>query len=53
MSLFNKEMLGQMFDSVLRTLLMSILGVVVVYKSRVSKQINDIIDKLLSLLKLI
>ena len=53
LSLFDKEMVGQTVDSVVRTLLMSILGVIIIYKSGISKQINDIINKCLSLLKLI
>ena len=52
-SLFDVEILGQTIDSVVRTLLMSILGVIIIYKSGISKQINDIINKCLSLLKLI
>ena len=51
-SLFNVEIIGQIFDSFVRTVAMSLLGVVVIYKLRISKQINDIIDKVLSLLKL-
>ena len=51
-SLFDKEMVGYMFDSALRTSFMTILGIVIIYKSRISKQINDIIDKLLSFFKL-
>ena len=52
-SLFDKEMVGQTVDSVVRTLLMSMLGIIIIYKSGISKQINDIINKCLSLLKLI
>lgn len=51
-SLFNVEIIGQIFDSFIRTVAMSLLGVVAIYKLRISKQINDIIDKVLSLLKL-
>ncbi len=52
-SLFNVEIVGQMLDSFVRTLVMSLLGVVIIYKLRISKQINDIIDNVLSSLKLI
>ena len=52
MSLFKVEMIGQILDSFIRTLVMSLLGIVTIYKLRISKQINDIIDKVLSLLKL-
>ena len=51
-SLFNVEIIGQMLDSFVRTVAMSLLGVVAIYKLRISKQINDIIDNVLSLLKL-
>jgi hypothetical protein len=51
-SLFKVEIIGQILDSFVRTVAMSLLGVVVIYKLRISKQINDIIDKMLSLLKL-
>ena len=52
-SLFDNEIVGYILDSALRTLFMSILGIVIIYKSSISKQINDIIDKFLSFLKLI
>ena len=51
-SLFNFEIVGQLFDSIIRTLLMLLLGIVAIYKLRISKQVNDIIDKVLSLLKM-
>ena len=51
-SLFDIELLGQILDSVVRTMLFSILGVVIIYKLKISKQANDIIDRFLSLLKL-
>ena len=51
-SLFTVELLGQILDSIVRTSLFSILGIVTIYKLRISKQVNDIIDKILSLLKL-
>ena len=51
--LFDVEIVGQVVDSVARTSLMLVLGVIIIYKSRISKQINDIINKCLSLLKLI
>ena len=50
-SLFNVEVVGQMLDSLIRTLFMTSLGVVAIYKLRISKQVNDIIDKMLSLFK--
>ena len=51
-SLFSVELLGQILDSVVRTSLFSILGIVTIYKFKISKQVNDIIDKFLSLIKL-
>ena len=51
-SLFRILIIGQILDSVLRTSLLAILGIVSIYKLRISKQVNDIIDKFLSLLKL-
>jgi O-antigen/teichoic acid export membrane protein len=53
MSCFDVEIIGRIVDSVVRTSLMSLLGLVIIYKSKISKQINDIVDKFLSLLKLI
>ena len=52
-SIFNVELIGKMLDSAVRTLLLSVLGIVIIYKSKISKQVNDIIDKFLSMLKLI
>ena len=52
LSLFDIELLGQILDSIVRTSLFSILGIVIIYKSNISKQVNDIIDKILSFLKL-
>ncbi len=52
-SLFGVEIIGQIFDSVIRTMLLLLVGIVTIYKLRISKQVNDIIDKFLSLLKLI
>lgn len=51
--LFNVKIIGQLTDSGIRTLAMSLLGVVAIYKLNISKQINDIINKFLSFLKLI
>ncbi len=51
-SLFRIELLGQMLDSVIRTLLFSMLGIVTIYKLKISKQVNDIIDNVLTFLKL-
>ena len=52
-SIFNVELIGKMLDSAVRTLILSVLGIVIIYKSKISKQVNDIIDKFLSMLKLI
>lgn len=52
-SIFNVELIGKILDSVVRTSLLSIIGIVIIYKSKISKQVNDIIDKFLSMLKLI
>ena len=52
-SIFNVELIGKILDSAVRTLLLSVLGIVIIYKSKISKQVNDIIDKFLSMLKLI
>lgn len=52
-SMFDVELVGKILDSVVRTSLLSIIGIVIIYKSKISKQVNDIIDKFLSMLKLI
>jgi O-antigen/teichoic acid export membrane protein len=52
-SMFGVELIGKILDSVVRTSLLSVLGIVIIYKSKISKQVNDIIDKFLSMLKLI
>lgn len=52
-SIFNVELIGKILDSAVRTFLLSVLGIVIIYKSKISKQVNDIIDKFLSMLKLI
>ena len=52
-TVFNVELIGIILDSVVRTSFLSIIGIVIIYKSKISKQVNDIIDKLLSMLKLI
>ncbi len=52
-SMFDIEFIGKILDSVVRTSLLSIIGIVIIYKSKISKQVNDIIDKFLSMLKLI
>lgn len=51
-SLFDIELIGQILDSIIRTSIFLILGIVTIYKLKVSKQVNDIIDRFLSLLKL-
>ena len=51
-SFFDIDIIGQMLDSCIRTVVLLMLGIVAIYKLRISKQINDIIDKILSLLKL-
>ncbi len=50
--LFEIEMLGQLLDSILRTVALLSLGIFTIYKLKISKQVNDIIDKFLSLIKL-
>jgi O-antigen/teichoic acid export membrane protein len=52
-SMFGVELIGKILDSVVRTSVLSVLGIVIIYKSKISKQVNDIIDKFLSMLKLI
>ena len=52
-SLFSIEIIGQILDSVIRTLILFSVGIVIIYKSEISKQVNDIIDKFLSYFKLI
>lgn len=47
-SLFDSEMIGMILDSVARTLILSVIGIVVIYKLNISRQVNDIIDKVLS-----
>lgn len=50
LSIFKEGLLGQILDSIVRTSLFSMLGIVIIYKSKISKQVNDIIDKILSFL---
>lgn len=50
-SIFNSELMGQILDSFVRTSVLSMVGIVIIYKSKVSKQVNDIVDKFLSILK--
>lgn len=50
--LFEIEMLGQLLDSIFRTVTLLSLGIFTIYKLKISKQVNDIIDKFLSLIKL-
>lgn len=50
--LFEIEMLGQLLDSIFRTVALLSLGIFTIYKLKISKQVNDIIDKFLSLIKL-
>lgn len=52
-SMFDVELIGKILDSVVRTSVLSVLGIVIIYKSKISKQVNDIVDKFLSMLKLI
>lgn len=49
-SLFKVEMIGLLLDAVIRTSVLSILAVWVIYKMKLSQQINDIIDKFLNFL---
>ena len=48
---FNIELIGQIFDSIVRTMILSMIGIIAIYKFKISKQVNDIIDKFISLLK--
>lgn len=50
--LFNIELIGQILDSIIRTSVLAVIGIVTIYKLKISKQINDIIDKMLSFFKL-
>lgn len=50
--LFNIEIIGQIFDSVIRTVTLSLIGIIIIYKSMISKQVNDLVDKILSFFKL-
>ena len=52
-SLFSIEIIGQILDSVIRTLILFSVGILIIYKLKISKQVNDIIDKFLSYFKLI
>lgn len=51
-ALFEVEILGRMLDSFVRTFVLVMIGIITIYKSKVSKQVNDIVDKILSLFKL-
>lgn len=52
-SLFDNKIIGQLLDSFVRTVVLSLSGIIIIYKSDISKQVNDIIDKFLSYFKLI
>lgn len=52
-SLFNIEIIGQLLDSFVRTVVLSLVGIIIIYKSNISKQVNDLIDRFLSYFKLI
>ena len=43
-------MIGLILDAMMRTLIVLFIGLYIIYKTKISQQINDIIDKLLSLL---
>lgn len=49
-NIFNVELIGQIFDSVIRTSILSMIGITAIYKLKISKQVNDIIDKFISFL---
>lgn len=46
-SIFNIEILGKIIEAVIRTLILFTIGIIVIYKINISKQVNDIIDKFL------
>lgn len=50
--LFDVEIVGMILDSFVRTVILSLIGIIYIYKLNISKQLNDIIDKILSLFKL-
>ena len=50
-AVFSIELFGQVFDSVIRTIILSMIGITAIYKFKISNQVNDIIDKFISLLK--
>ena len=52
-SLFNIEIMGCIVDSVIRTVALLLIGIVTIYKLNISKQVNEIVDEILSYLKLI
>ena len=49
-NLFDIKMIGLILDAMIRTLIISFIGLYIIYKTKISQQINDIIDKFLSLL---
>lgn len=49
-NLFDIKMIGLILDAMMRTLIVLFIGLYIIYKTKISQQINDIIDKLLSLL---
>ena len=49
-NIFNVELIGQIFDSVIRTSILSMIGITAIYKLKISKQVNDIIDIFISFL---
>lgn len=46
-SIFNIEILGKIIETLIRTLILFAIGIIVIYKINISKQVNDIIDKFL------
>lgn len=49
-TLFEVKMIGLLLDAVIRTSVLSLVAVFVIYKMKLSQQINDIIDKFLNFL---
>lgn len=49
--LFAKPIFGLLMDAALKSLLLMVLGMVAIYKLRVSQSVNDLIDRLMHLLK--
>lgn len=46
--LFAKPIYGELIDAVLKSLLLLVLGMMAIYKLKVSQSVNDLIDKIIS-----